>query len=273
MRLHKAVTALAALALLAACDENAVQDITGPATGARVRFFNFGINAPGVHFYSDDQKLTASSSTSCQSAANPPVTRNDSLCATTGIESAVGIAYGSSTAGGNYVGVTPGQRTLSARLMAAADARAMVSSVAATIADGKSYSYYQSGFYNTATKKADAFVVEDNFPTAFDWTAAYVRLVNASPNAQPMTMTLTDIATGQSITVGSAVAYKGASDFVKVPVAGYNLALRVGNQLAVTGSNFGFEAGTVYTISLRGDMTVTSPTAANRPILESWINR
>lgn len=273
MRLHRALTALAALALLGACEENAVQDITGPAAGARIRFFNFGINAPQVQLYAGDQKVTATSSTSCQSAKNPPVTANDSLCATTGIESVAGIAYGSSAAGGNYTGIQPGQYTFEARLMSAADRGTPIASVPATIADGKAYSYFVSGFYNAATKQADAFIVEDNMPAAIDWSAAYVRLVNASPNAQPMSMTLTDIASGQTITVGSAVAYKSASEFVKVPVAGYNLALRVGNQLAVTGTNFGFEPGVVYSITLRGDMTVTSTTAANRPILESWIHR
>ena len=45
---------LAAAATLTSCDENAVQDIAGPATGARIRFFNFGVNAPGVNFYADN---------------------------------------------------------------------------------------------------------------------------------------------------------------------------------------------------------------------------
>ena len=49
---------LAAGVLLASCDKNAVQDITGPETGTRIKFFNFGVNAPSVNFYANDAKLT-----------------------------------------------------------------------------------------------------------------------------------------------------------------------------------------------------------------------
>src|SRR5688500_9135141 len=109
MRLHRALTALAALVALSACEDNAVQDITGPGPEAGIRFFNFGINTPQLHLYAGDQKVTASSSTSCQTVANPPVTRNDSLCLTTGIEAAAGVAYGAVATNGRYVGIAPGQ--------------------------------------------------------------------------------------------------------------------------------------------------------------------
>ncbi len=52
--------ALAAALTLTACgldlETNAVQDITAPAAGGRVRFFNFGIGTPSVNFYAGDQK-------------------------------------------------------------------------------------------------------------------------------------------------------------------------------------------------------------------------
>ena len=35
---------------LAGCEKNAVQDITGSLPGARIKFFNFGVNAPQVNF-------------------------------------------------------------------------------------------------------------------------------------------------------------------------------------------------------------------------------
>lgn len=276
MRLHRALAALAALVALAACEENAVQDITGPAPNSGIRFFNFGINAPAVHFYAGDQKLTASSSTSCQSAANPPVTANDSLCHTSGIEATAGIAYGGVTTNGNYVGIEPGQYTFDAKIMAAADKGRTIASASTTIVDGKVYSYYVSGFYNTTTKTADAFIIEDNFPTGFDFSTAYVRFINASPNSQPMTLHLTEIGTSQrTMTVGGAIAYKSTSEFIKVPPTGYNLALRTtgSSQNLVVRENIGFEAGGVYTITLRGDMTVTSTTATNRPFLDNTINR
>lgn len=272
MRLHRAVTALAALVALTACEKNAVQDITSPPPAeARIRFFNFGLNTPQVHFFSGEQRLTASNVATCQGAANPPVTASDTVCLTTGVEGTTGVAYGSSA--GNYRTIASGQHAVIARIATATDRGTPIATASTTVTDGKLYSYFVTGVYNTATKTADAFVVEDNLPATFDYTGTYVRIVNASANAQPITMVLTDIATGQTVTVGNAVAYKSASEFVKVPVGGYNLVLQVGNQLTVVGTNFGFEPGSVYSITLRGDMTVTSSTSANRPIIESWVYR
>jgi hypothetical protein len=38
-------------AALAACDKNTVQELPfEPLLGARIKFFNFGVNAPGVNF-------------------------------------------------------------------------------------------------------------------------------------------------------------------------------------------------------------------------------
>lgn len=265
-----------ALVALAACEKNAVQDITSPEVPtAGIRLFNFGINAPQVHLYSGTEKVTASSSTSCQSAANPPVTRNDTLCLTSGIEAAAGVAYGSVSTGARYVGIAPSQHTLDARIMTATDKGTTIASVPTTITAGKVYSYYVSGFYNTTTKRAEGFVVEDNFPANYDYSAAYVRFVNASPNSQPMALHLTDIVSGQTSTVGGVVAYQSAGEFVMVPAAGYNLALRTAGstQNRVVRENVGFEAGRVYTITLRGDMTVTSATAVNRPFLDNTVSR
>jgi hypothetical protein len=43
------VLLLVAAALSAACEKSAVQDITAPPAGsARIKFFNFGVGAPGV---------------------------------------------------------------------------------------------------------------------------------------------------------------------------------------------------------------------------------
>ena len=48
-------------ATLASCEEStAVKDLAGPVPTsiAHVRFFHFGVNAPGVNFYGNTDKLT-----------------------------------------------------------------------------------------------------------------------------------------------------------------------------------------------------------------------
>ena len=47
--------------LMAACGKAANQVIAGPEPGAgtRVRFFHFGVNAPGVNFFANDTKMAA----------------------------------------------------------------------------------------------------------------------------------------------------------------------------------------------------------------------
>lgn len=47
-----------------------------------------------------------------------------------------------------------------------------LSSVNTTIEDGKYYSFYMSGIYNTTAKNVEGFVVEDNFAIATDTTTA-----------------------------------------------------------------------------------------------------
>lgn len=270
MRFHRAFLALAALVSLAACEKNAVQDITGPVPAARIKFFNFGVNAPGVQFYAGDTKLTAASIATCSGAKNPPVTATDSMCVTTGTESGTGITYGGVSSSAWYIGVDPGQYTFDARLMTpAADKGKTVASVAQAIADGKAYSYYVSGFYNTTTKTADAFIVEDEMPATIDWSTAYARFVNAIGNAQPMTLSAKNVVTGATITLGSSVAYKSASPFVKVAPGAYDLTTTYADgSTKITRTNVGFEPGRRYSITARGDMTVTSTTATNRPFLD-----
>jgi len=78
-------------------------------------------------------------------------------------------------AGGAYATIDPGPHTLTGRIAAATDKDLAVSSVNTTIEDGKYYSFYMSGFYNTTTKTVEGFVVEDNFPIPTDLTE-YIRL-------------------------------------------------------------------------------------------------
>lgn len=259
MKPSRSFALLLGVVALTGCDKDAVQisSITAPVAGARVKFFNFGINAPQVNFYAGNNKVTAISST-------------------TGVESTVGVAYGAVAAGNNYIALPPGQTTFSGRISAAVDKDLPIATVPATIEDRKAYSVYLTGFYNTVTKQAEGFVVQDNFPDTLDYSQALVRFVNASPNAQPMQLTLLEPVAGAVTSVGGAVAFKAAGVFVGVPTGSYTLTARNSGSTtaAVTRTAVSFLPGRVYTITIRGDMTLPSTgTAVNRPFLDNSINR
>lgn len=249
-------TALAAVAVLASCEKTAVQDITGPLPSARVKFFNFGVNAPSVNFYANDAKVTAISSA-------------------TGTEAVTGVSYGAVGNGGFYSAIEPGQYNFTGKIAATVDKDLAVATVPGTLTDGKSYSVYLSGFYNTTAKTVEGFIVEDAYPASFDYTMAYVRFVHGISNANPMTLYGFNTTTSTEAPIGASVAYKSAGAFTAVPAAVYNLSARYAgattNAIARTGVSF--VAGRTYTISARGDITITSTTATNRPFLDNTANR
>ena len=77
-------------------------------------------------------------------------------------------------------------------------------------------------------------------------------------------------------TIGAAIAYRAGGAFVAVPTGSYTLNLRAAGTTApaVTRTGVSFIAGRVYTITLRGDMTLPSTgTAVNRPFLDNTLNR
>jgi hypothetical protein len=248
----RALAALLSVAALAACEKNAVQDIAAPATGAFVRFQNFGVNVPGVNFYANDQKLTAISATGC----TPPV---DARCTTTGIESTTGVAYRALGSGGNYAQLAPAQYTLSSRIAAATDNGLPVSSITTALADGKFYSYFVSGIYNTTTKKADAFIVEDLLPTSFDYTKAYIRIVNASSNAPTISATTKLQGSTEVVTVATNLAYRAASPIVTVAPGLTDITVTIGTT-STTFTNQSVSGGHVFTLVLSGDATATGAT-------------
>lgn len=278
MNRHKSIAVLLGAAALASCDyeKNAIRDITGALPAASVRFFNFGVNAPGVNFYANDTKLTAISVGTC--TAVPPATPSEA-CTTAGAESVLGVGYGGVGAGGFYSGIEPGQYTLSGRIAAAIDKDLPISNLTATVENGKKYSYYLSGFYNTTAKTVDGFMVEDPFPTQIDWTAAHVRFVNAISNANPMTLYARDQVTGVEYPVGGEMAYKAAGAFTPLPNGVYDLSTRYAGSAtnALTRTGVSFSAGTVYSITARGDITVAhTPTtcgATNRTCLDNTLHR
>ena len=256
MRLSKAVVALLAAVVVASCDKNAVQDITGPLDSARIKFFNFGVNAPSVNFYANTTKMTATSST-------------------TGAEATTGVSYGAVGSGGFYSAIAPGQYAFAGKIAATVDKDLAIATINQTIADGKSYSLYLSGFYNTTNKSVEGFVVEDDYPATIDFNVAIVRFVNAISNANPMTLYAKSTTTGTEVAVGGSIAYKSAGAFVSLPGGSYDLSTRYAGSStnAITRTAVSFNAGRVYTISARGDITITSTTATNRPFLDNTANR
>ena len=256
MTTQRAIAAALMAVLLTACDKDAVQEIGGPAPETYIKFFNFGVNAPQVNFYANDAKLTA-------------------IQSTTGTESTLGVAYGAVGSGGFYSSVDPGQYTLTGRIATTTDKDLAISTVSTTLEDGKKYSYYISGFYNTTAKTVDAFVVADEYPDEIDHSVAHVRFVNAISNSSPMTLYAKNTATSTEAAVGSAVTYKSGGTFAVVQPGVYDLSTRLAGQTtnAIARTAVSFSGGRVYTISARGDMTVTSTTATNRPFLDNTTNR
>jgi hypothetical protein len=252
--------------LLLACGDNAVQKITTALPGSAVKFFNFGVCGasptatascmPSVNFYANETKMTAVGST-------------------TGSESSNGTAYTGVGNAGLYSGIEPGQYTISGRISAAGpDKDFAVSSTPVALTDGKYYSYYLSGPYNTTTKTVEGFIVEDNLPE-MDFGVAYVRFVNAISNANPMTLYAKNTTTATETAVGPEAAYKSGGGFASLTPGTYDLSTRYSGSPtnAISRTGVVFAAGKVYTIAARGDITITSTTAINRPVLDNTANR
>ncbi len=258
MNRHSYLAALLCAGVLSACGKDALRDLSGPPPAAsRIRFFNFGVNAPGVNFYADATKMTAI------------------INATAGVESTTGIVYGGVGAGGAYSAIAPGQHTLAGKIAATTDKDLAISTLTTTIADGKYYSFFMSGFYDATAKTVDGFVVEDPVTPPTDFTVATVRFVNAISNANPMTLYAKNTTTLAEVPVGAEVAYKNAGAFTQIPAGVYDLGTRytgtATNAIARTGVSF--VGGRVYTVGARGDITIVSTTATNRPFLDNSANR
>jgi hypothetical protein len=266
MNRSRSIAALLCVGLLSACGDSAVQKITSALPGSAIRFYNFGVCGttpttttscmPSVNFYANDTKMTAISSTS-------------------GAESSLGTAYSAVGNNGLYSGIAPGPYAISGRMSAAGpDKDVPVSNTPVTLVDGKSYSYYLSDFYNTTAKTVDSFIVEDNLP-AIDFSVSYVRFVNAIANSNPMTLYAKNTTTATETAIGAETAYKSAGAFVSLAPGTYDLSTRYSGSSAnaISRTAVAFVPGKVYTISARGDITITSTTAINRPFLDNTANR
>lgn len=258
MNRHSYLAALLCAGVLSACGNDALRDLSGPPPAAsRIRFFNFGVNAPGVNFYADATKMTA--------IINP----------TAGVEATTGIIYGGVGAGGAYSAIAPAQYTFTGKIAATTDKDLAISTVTTTVADAKYYSFFMSGFYDATAKTVEGFVVEDPVTPPTDFTVATVRFVHAISNANPMTLYAKNTTTLAEVPVGAEVAYKGAGTFTQIPAGVYDLSTRytgtATNAIARTGVSF--VGGRVYTVGARGDITIVSTTATNRPFLDNTANR
>jgi len=254
---YRALGALLWVTALASCDKNAVQVLPSePPLSSRVKFFNFGIGAPGVNFYANGTKMTAISSG-------------------TNTESTTGVTYGGVGNGGAYSTIAPARYTLTGRIAAATDKDLLIATIDTTIADGTFYSLYMCGFYNAVGKVSDAFVVEDDYPSPVDYTVAQVRFVHVIPNAAPLTLYAANTITFDTVTVGGPVSYKTASAFTSLVPGVYDLFARYTDSTSVKVARPGvsFTAGRVYSVGARGDITITSTTATNRPFLDNTANR
>jgi hypothetical protein len=244
----RSLAALACCVALAACSKQGVPDIAIPAPGTAVKFYNFATGGPNVNFYANETKLTGVSSTS-------------------GAELNSGTAFGSVAAGGLYMALAPGQYTLSGRITAVTDNGLPIANIPTTLADGKYYSVYLSGPYNTTTKQADYFIVEDPIPPDLDFSATTVRFVNAMSTATgPLTLWAKSTVSGDSAAIDGPIAYKSAGAFGTMPSGVYDLTARYSgsNTAVLSRTGVSFNVGHVYTVSGRAGTGTVLDNTANR---------
>lgn len=233
------------------CKDEAVLNINEPIVGARVKLYNFGISAPTVNFYSNDTKISA-------------------VLSATGVESINGISTGSVYPSIGYALSPEGQRLFQAITPPAiplpAPPNTTIAAVSAAVVNDKFYSVFVSGFYSATDKKADMFVVEDNFPKGLDTATTYIRLVNPGSNTSTLKaiLTKTTTVTGQppiieNFTLADAVPYKGASPFVAFKPGAYSITVTdAASGKVVTRAATSFLRERVYTLALRGNLVTTT---------------
>ncbi|WP_316735475.1 DUF4397 domain-containing protein [Pedobacter aquatilis] len=260
--------ALASVFSLSCKKDNSIQVIDLPldaANNARIKYFNFAAGAPSVNFYANGVKVSG-------------------ILSATGAENAAGTAYGGVYPASNYSAITGGTYKINGIVSSTAttNPNVSISEVSPSLTNGKYYSFYTSGVYNSTTKTAESFVLEDILPNATALnTVSYVRFVNAIPNGTSgMNLVIKNSVTAVETVVATNIGYKTGSSFVPVPIGSYELYVRypssATNIISRNGTTNGvvaFLGGRTYTVGARGDMTVTSATAANRPLLDNTANQ
>lgn len=247
---------------------NALQVIDIPFDGsstARIKYFNFSAGAPSVNFYANGLKVSG-------------------ILSATGAENAAGTGYGAVYPASNYSVITGGTYKINGIVSSTAtlNANLSISEVNSALANGKYYSLYTSGIFNSVSKSAESFVLEDVLPSSSaSNSVSYVRFVNAIPNGtSSMTLVIKNSATGVETVVATNIDYQAASAFVAVPIGSYELYVRypssTTNIISRNGTTNGvvsFLGGRTFSVGARGDMTVTSATATNRPLIDNAANQ
>lgn len=265
-KIYIGFTAMLLSAALFSCKKNGVQVIDEPislSNNAQVKYFNFSVGSPAVNFYANDAKVTGTVST-------------------TGVEG--GTAFGGVYPQTGYSALPGGSYVFKAQIASSAttDANLAVTTTPnRTVENNKFYTLFLSGLYSSANKSADFFLLEDALP-AYDITFTSVRLVNTisnAPQAFDLYIKNTTVANSPEVKVASNIAYKSGSAFVPVPEGNYELYVRypssaTTNVISRNGSSVvNLIGGKVYTLVARGDITVTSTTAATRPQIDFTANR
>jgi hypothetical protein len=90
-----------------------------------------------------------------------------------------------------------------------------------------------------------------------------------------MTLFVRNTTTTTEVAVGGLVAYKAGGVFTALPAGVYDVFARESGATTnkISRTAVSFVAGRVYTIGARGDITVVSTTATNRPFLDNTANR
>lgn len=236
----------------AGCDKEFVVDraAEGEIVGARIRLYNFAMTAPTVNFYSNETKISA-------------------VASSNQLEALGGVVYGGEYPNNQYALAPAGNRNILAitPMNLAVNGSLTIATIPADLADGKFYSIYTSGIYDSVNKIAEGFYVEDVFPQQIDSAGAYVRIVNPCPNSSiklmlQKTQTIAGVKTVlEEIEVGNHVEYQKASPFLLITPGAWELVLTDLNsgKTAVRNAT-SFLKQRVYTLSLRGNIVTGVPT-------------
>lgn len=241
------------------CEKDGVPEITKPYDGALFKTYNFvvvksnpasGASTVTFNSYANNVKFAATVSTN-------------------GTEAAAGLVVGGVSPARGYALVPAGDNVkFSALSSSTAVVNATygfgpnleIASVVASVQNKKNYSFYVCGLFDKTTQKADAFIIEDKLP-APDTGAAYIRLVNPAPGTSTLSLETTRTYKVDGVDVVdvatpiNGVAYKTASEFVKVPSGSYTFrCIDQATNKIVTRTATNLLRNRIYTFTMRGDM-------------------
>lgn len=245
-KLRVLILGIVALALYS-CEKNAFQVIdTKEFNGPFLRGYNFAPSGPTVNVYVNDVKVTA-------------------IGSTTGKEATTGIgAYGVFPTTNSYVNLaSKGNVTVKSIIPSTATTNpgVVTSTINGDLQEGKYYSFFTCGLYNTTDKTTSSVILEDKIP-ALDTAAAYLRFINLVPNApNGYDLVITNRATSQVINLSPTLAFKAASEFIKVPAGIYDLRASSVGGTVINRTELTVSKSYVYSLITRGTAATASTLA------------